>query len=838
MIDRKRVLALAGSALAVAGILFVAKRLLHYAGQTDLGQLSSGGWLALAGLSLLYGAANTLLGTGWWLLLRRGGEQAGLRWAVRTYGVAQLAKYLPGNIFHLAGRQALGLSEGLSGKRLAASMMWELALCAGAGACLGLLVLPMPFGLIAAGGAAVAAALTLRRWRFDLAFLCFLAFLALAGAVFALLVAVLGPGQGWIAIAGAYGLAWLAGLVVPGAPAGLGVREAVLMVLLAGHADPAQTAEAAILGRMVTLGGDLAFYLACGGGGWNRLFTAIGLIFSLVLQGAVPFLAVPTLGQAVWNGAFAQSFANQGLFAVHAHNFGIPEPAAIAFGLATAWPSGLLIRLGLHPADAYTMMAALWFTLAFFSARHLARGFGAGQTAATLSAVTWLSLPIIWGHAEFSMLSCGMALLPFYALAAQTLRAEKSLSIVLYGAAAVLAVFMDGYSFMMFAVAGGVLLLVRRPALLVIHFIAFALAILLYTHYAGFGAEATAPLEFFRGWGLDLSFAVIPTEGMQWLFDRLHLSVPRSNAVYYGDRSVWETTFCLPVVLAGLACFRRKLPLALAALAIALVGFWLALGPSVKIEAHKTGAEPTMSTEAVPIPTGSAFLSEHVPGFRAMRASYRWEALGLFGIWLLVAMGSRGRYAPLWLSGLILCNLPPVPERWSFDRQQRAMFLAIDQSLTDPLQSALKPGERILFLPYRNDFLPAYLAARLKIDAYNIGGDKNLQTAWKHWPVELRRLPLGGGATEAGVTSVLLANLADAVVLLYPHGLWAAHLWPCLDEADPPLSGKQRANYAGIGDFYCPAEKKAELAPVVEELRRRGDLAVTDAGLFAIVRPE
>lgn len=836
MIDRKGALGLVGGVLAVAGILFVARRLIHYADLTDLGKLGQGGWLALAGLALVYGAANVLLGTGWWLLLRRGGEEVAWVWAVRTYGTAQLAKYLPGNIFHLAGRQVLGLAAGLPAPLLASSMAWELALCAGAGVCLGLLVLPAPFGIIAAGAGIVTAGIALRRWRFDPAFVCFVAFLAVAGVVFALLIALLGPGNGWIAIGGAYVLAWLAGLVVPGAPAGIGVREAALMVLLAGRAEPAQIAEAAVLGRMVTLGGDFAFYLASSGIGRHRLFALVMLAMVLILQGAVPFLAVPTLGQAVWSGAFAQSFANQSFFSLYAHNFGVPEPAAIAFGLATAWPAGLLIRIGLHPADAYSTMAALWFTLAFFSARSLARRFATGPTAATLLAALWLSLPMIWGHADFSMLSCGMALLPFYFLAAQRLAIPKPASIAGYVAATLLAVFMDGYSFIMFAAAATVVL-IRRPVALAIHFAAFGLATLLYTRYVGFGGEAAAPLDFFRGWGLDLSYIVLPSDGMQWVFDKLHLSVPRSHETLYGDRSVWETTFCLPILLAGLACFRRARPLAPAALAIALLGFWLALGPSVKLDVHKDPtAGPTMAAEAAPIPTGSAWLSEHVPGFRAMRASYRWAALGLFGIWLLVAMGAKGHYAPLWLSGLILCNLPHVPARWFFDREQRAMFLAIDQSLDKPLKAwGLKAGERVVFLPFRNDFLPAYVAARLNLSAYNIGGDKNLDVAWNHWPVELRRVQIGT-VDEAAVTTMLAPGLAGAVVLLYPHGLWAAHLWPCLDEADPPLFGKLRDNYAEIADFTCPAAKKAELAPLVESLRRRGDLTIADAGLFAIIR--
>src|SRR3546814_3171966 len=79
----------------------------------------------------------------------------------------------------------------------------------------------------------------------------------------------------------------------------------------------------------------------------------IALACALLLYGAVPFLMLPTLGQAVWTMGFAESFANGHLLDFYAHDFGIPKPAAMAFGLAGAWPASLLVRIGWHAADAY-----------------------------------------------------------------------------------------------------------------------------------------------------------------------------------------------------------------------------------------------------------------------------------------------------------------------------------------------------------------------------------------------------------------------------------------------------------------------------------------------------
>lgn len=260
--------------LAIAGIAFVVLRLRDQTTEIDFNRLDWTIWSAVVGLALIYGLANLLLALAWWNLLDQFGARASLRWAVKTYGFSQIAKYVPGNLFNLVGRQALGLAAGLPGWPLAKTSVWELGLIAFAGALFGGLALPLlVVGLPAAMGLALflvalsgAAALL---WRFcgppvarALGWYTF--FLAISGWLFFALIELLNAGARQpetmlLPVIGAYVLAWLAGLITPGAPAGMGVRELMLLMLLNGVVGEADLLLAALLGRLVTVLGDAGF---------------------------------------------------------------------------------------------------------------------------------------------------------------------------------------------------------------------------------------------------------------------------------------------------------------------------------------------------------------------------------------------------------------------------------------------------------------------------------------------------------------------------------------------------------------------------------------------------
>jgi hypothetical protein len=269
----KRYLHWLGSGLAIFSIAFVALRLKDYSGQIDFSRLDRHGWTEVLGLSMLYGASNLALAFAWLRILKQLGTSAERNWVIRTYGITQLGKYLPGNIFHLAGRQGLGMAAGYPAWTLAKSTFWELAILCIAGALFGLLTLPLIFtvvpGHLAAGafllaiGSTAFVAKGLSRPDFAKAFCWYVLFLSVSGSLFYCLLDLVSDGpalQAWPQIAGAFVVAWLIGLVTPGAPAGVGVRELALLILLGNSIAETDLMLAVLLGRIVTVVGDLIFF--------------------------------------------------------------------------------------------------------------------------------------------------------------------------------------------------------------------------------------------------------------------------------------------------------------------------------------------------------------------------------------------------------------------------------------------------------------------------------------------------------------------------------------------------------------------------------------------------
>ena len=206
--------------------------------------------------------------------------------AFAIYSLAQMGKYLPGSIWHFVGRILLYRLEGLPGKQgtklLVIENIWLLGSAAafGAAACSGRLLSLLRLDAVAAYvHPAIISVLIVVIWfavmwwatvflarRFRLPDARLVLVFALEAGTWVLLGLsfwiLLPPDLRTASSAplavGAFALGWAGGYVAPFAPSGVGVREAII-VLLIGTMTTTPVAVAAVsLGRIVYSGVELA----------------------------------------------------------------------------------------------------------------------------------------------------------------------------------------------------------------------------------------------------------------------------------------------------------------------------------------------------------------------------------------------------------------------------------------------------------------------------------------------------------------------------------------------------------------------------------------------------
>lgn len=231
---------------------------------------------------LIYALAVFVLGLAWSFLQRVFVEKADDKLTVATYLVTQAYKYLPGGVFQYLGRHAalrkLGMSHGSLVLCASAEAACLVAVAVGASASFAdhFSVHITPLVLRIAVVACVCVGLAGVAWlrcrvqrvkrhlpRFSPGWL--IGAIGLYGVFFLLMALtlkmVVPPVLSeqlslplWAAVAAA---SWVAGFIVVGAPAGLGVRETVFIALLASIATRPSILLMAASFRVATFGGDV-----------------------------------------------------------------------------------------------------------------------------------------------------------------------------------------------------------------------------------------------------------------------------------------------------------------------------------------------------------------------------------------------------------------------------------------------------------------------------------------------------------------------------------------------------------------------------------------------------
>lgn len=269
-----------GALLLGASLIFVAV----YAREnwTKLSQVSISNSTMLVLAILLYAVSHISTALSWPFVLRGMSIPVSIRTGVQIGFVSQIGKYLPGNVAHYFGRATLAASSGVpllsSGTSTAVEIIAALFAAAIVGAT-ALVIDPeaaqflalrlmnafqATTSILAALTAGVLALGTYLYWkRYSIGvvlaptLLLALSF-TLSGLSFAALLASIGATSPTATVIALFVVAWVIGFVVPGAPAGIGIREAILIGFLAPQIGGGPALACSLFHRVLTAGVDAA----------------------------------------------------------------------------------------------------------------------------------------------------------------------------------------------------------------------------------------------------------------------------------------------------------------------------------------------------------------------------------------------------------------------------------------------------------------------------------------------------------------------------------------------------------------------------------------------------
>jgi len=244
-------------------------------------------------LALIFFVAVLFYFEGWRVLVSSKEFPVSFGNAFVLMGFSQIAKYVPGNIFHYAGRMVLAVKGGMQSGVLTVSIVLETVLSLATvivivivgmiadssfrAVIASLLPGSFPWGALCIAGTILFAIVCLfmarriKDWIYNVknylnpwvvcrAIIMYLLIFLLTGLIIKLIPWALWGNVTRITFIQAvwrFSLCWIAGFIVPGAPAGLGVREALFTRLFMYELGEGEAVCVALIFRMITTAGDI-----------------------------------------------------------------------------------------------------------------------------------------------------------------------------------------------------------------------------------------------------------------------------------------------------------------------------------------------------------------------------------------------------------------------------------------------------------------------------------------------------------------------------------------------------------------------------------------------------
>jgi len=294
----KKIVSAVGTLLMIISFVFIIERIMQY--DIDFSILTSP-WvtIGLLLLSIIVGLGYLLVGIAFqWLLESLSGltlERIERRIVVKFYCIANLYKYIPGGILYVVGRNRLAFeTDKLTHTKIALGTLIEGIVFAITGFVIAIVfaynhfiyyirqMSISPFVWIIVGGFLFICVLLTFIFRQAIRqtlskyidtglpltvmpkFLgAHILMLFTQAVTFPLTLMLLGQSITLnlaFTIIGLYALSWVAGYLTPGAPNGLGIREAVMLMFLGGILDEGMLLSSIVIHRAVSVVGDVFIY--------------------------------------------------------------------------------------------------------------------------------------------------------------------------------------------------------------------------------------------------------------------------------------------------------------------------------------------------------------------------------------------------------------------------------------------------------------------------------------------------------------------------------------------------------------------------------------------------
>lgn len=287
-----------GTIVTVIALVFVVKKIVTM--DVDWSMFASGRIIALIGGCVLVQTAVILFMSMPWVRFVRilSGTNIPMKDALPVYTKSNLMKYVPGNIFQYVGRNQLAADLKISHVDVACATVLDIV-CSMVTPLLLIVVLmgknmlelirtySTNFLLVLGAGIAVLVLLLLLlRWKFREplqryfekyrkllnrkilirvlgVFLLYVAQYIISTAMYAVPAVFLFdvPAEKLGLFLGTYLFSWIIGFITPGAPGGIGIREAVMMLMCGSFLDTDTIMLYAVTMRLISTFGDIAAFL-------------------------------------------------------------------------------------------------------------------------------------------------------------------------------------------------------------------------------------------------------------------------------------------------------------------------------------------------------------------------------------------------------------------------------------------------------------------------------------------------------------------------------------------------------------------------------------------------